>query len=573
MSDALSSNTPQHDIRDSERQQRKKQADEMRKLSQRNELMQSIRSILSQVKSDNSSAHFQQTLQEGSLEEIRNESLELRRVLDVDTKMRRLSSKTSNHGVAFLKVVQPLLEGKKQIDRLQNELKQYRSGDKRDNLSPQETTALRTLVMQLRQTLQNYNLLRDQALKLYLKYSQGRRKDMGEEAALRHSTEYYLQFVDAPQRARIEIQIKEKMGDMPQERRIEALKVFIQTLVQISPSVRDAEAGRCLEMARHFRNENHIDDAIGELKKALETLESAEIYNELAECWKNKGDRAQEAEALQKSIQCQPDEIEAYLRLAQLHEEEGSLQDAVALYQKILELRPGRLSILTHAARLAFDSKLWPDAIRWYTQILSQKPKSKTTILRLGVSLIRCGQIERGLSLLQECERRGVDDGLLNLHLGIAYRAQGHHNDAHDAFAEAFQKSPNEREVLYWKALSDFETGEYEEAERLCRSLLSSKKTDSGVTLLLGRILNAQKRSGEALEILRPLAKSPHAGGDDLMEYGKSCMNTNQAEEAYQILHPLFKKDPANAEVREALGQACIQSGRFSEAMQYLTAS
>lgn len=573
MNDTLSSNAPQRDTRDADRQQRKKQADEMRKLSERNELMQSIRSILSQVKSDNSSAHFQQTLNEGTLDEIRNESLELRRVLDVDTKMKRLSSKTANHGVAFLKIIQPLLEGKKQIDRLQNELKQYRSGDKRDNLTPQETMALRTLVVQLRQTLQNYNLLRDQALKLYLKYSQGRRKDMGEEAALRHSTEFYLQFVDAPQRARIEIQIKEKMGEMSLERRIEALKVFIQTLVQISPSVRDAEAGRCLEMARHFRNENHIDDAVGELKKALETLESAEIYNELAECWKVKGDRSQEAEALQKAIQCQPDEIEAYLRLAQLYEEDGALQPAIALYQKILELRPGRLSFLTHAARLAFDSKLWPDAIRWYTQILSQKPKSKTTILRLGVSLIRSDQIERGLSLLLECQRRGMEDGLLDLHLGIAYRAQGHHSDARNAFAQALQRSPNEREILYWKALSDFETGDYEEAERLCRSLLSQKKSDIGETLLLGRILNAQKRSQEAFEILRPLAQSPHAGGDDLLEYGKSCINANQAEEAYQVLQSLFKKDPANTVVRETLGQACIQSGRFSEAMHYITAS
>lgn len=559
--------------RDAAREARKKIAQELRNTSNRVELIQSIRSIFKKVQEENPILHFEKVLGEGTLDEMRNMVLDIKRFLDIDGKMKRLSALTVVSGNNFLKVTIPLLETKKQLDRLQNELKQYRSAEKRDNLSPQEKTELRKLVMQMRQTVQNYNLIGSQTIKLFSIYTQNRRKDMGEEAALRHSTVYYLQFVDAPQRARIEIQMKEKMGDMPQERRIEALKLFIQMLVQISPSVRDAEVGRCIEMAHLFLEENHVDDALRELEKALEYEESAEVYLELAACWKMKNDRNKEETYLKKAIHCDPDELEPYIRMAQLYENEGKEAAAIPIYEKIIDLRPGHFPTLTHAARLAFDYKRWAFAIQWLTQILKQKPKSKKTLMRLGIALIQTGQIERGLSLLQECQRLGMENGQLDLFLGIAYRSQGYHTDAQAAFQAAAHLLPKDPEVVFWLALTEFESGEYEKAEEHCRFLLSQNPQNISAVIMLARTLNRLGESRQSTELLAPYVKKPQIIFGALLEYGIGCLKENQCEEAYQVFKKVVDREPENQEARDLLGQACIQSGRLDEALLYIAPS
>ncbi len=577
-------NSQSYDRREETREQLKREANHLRQSTHRSEFVQSIRSLFQKLKAENPSDHLKRILDEGTWDEIKNEALEIRRNMEIDGKLKRISSQTINRGITFFNIIQSLLDQKKVVDRLQNDLKRYQKSDQRESLHPEEATALRSLIIQLRQSLQIYHPLREQAFALFYRYSQNRQKEMGEEAALRLSMDFYLQFLDTPQRAKIEIQIKEKMEDMPLERRIDALKVFIQTLVQFSPSIREAERERCIEMARHLQEEHDFDDAIQELQKALEYAECPRVYLLLADCWKDKGNRAEEIMALQKILDFQPDSIEALTRLARIDEENSNLPSAIAYYERILKYRPERLSILSHIAHLSYEAQQWPEAIQWLSRLLQKKPRSKKTLMRLGIALIWNGHYDRGRAMLSECRRRGMEDATIDLHLGIAYRNQGFHDDALHSIQTAFQQLPNDPKVLYWVTLCHYECGEYEKADELLHSLLSKSETKSESTpeilLLHAKILYSLGKYQDVLDLIQPHLEKYREQLGLLLEYGKSCLKVNQAEEAYQILKPLWNppmgekpwinSDPHNQEIRELISQACIQSGRFTESFEYM---
>jgi tetratricopeptide (TPR) repeat protein len=556
--------------KDAARDQRKKQADQMRQTSRRTELANSIRSILNQVQQENPIEQMQTLLTDGTSDQLKNYVLDLRRNLELDLKMKRLSQLTYSNGAAFLQFSQSFIDCKSQVDTLKHHLEQYRKPEKRDSLDGKEKKMLRDIVIQLRQALQNYSLLSSQAMKLFAKYCQGRRKDMGEEAALKHSVNFYLQFLEAPQRARIETQIKEKMEDMSLTKRIDALQKFIAIIVQISPSVRDAEVGRCIEMAHHFSSEDHLDDAVRELNKALEYSQSAEVYLELAKCWQLKGNTKEEINALKKAIQKEPEAVDPLLRLAQIQEEKGDVKAAIPFYEKVIEMRPHRFRLITHLAKITFDHHIWASAIEWLTCILKEKPNSKKTMIRLGVALVSTDEVERGLALLNGCRKKGIKDAMIDLYIGIAYHKQQHYSDAHTELLNAAAKWPENHEILYWLAQTGFDCGEYDVVESRCRSLLKTHGSDQDIIILHSKSLLKLGRTEESLELLQPLIEKDEASAGVMLEYGVGCLKANRPEDAYQVLKKAINIDPGNENIRENLGLACIQSGRFAESSEYM---
>ncbi|MGC9327208.1 MAG: tetratricopeptide repeat protein, partial [Candidatus Hinthialibacter sp.] len=238
-------------------------------------------------------------------------------------------------------------------------------------------------------------------------------------------------------------------------------------------------------------------------------------------------------------------------------------------------------SLLQHAARLAFEHKQWPLAIQWLNRILQIKPRSRKTMMRLGAALIQSGYTQQGLPLLHECKRWGMQDAAIELHLGIAYRAQKHFSEAQTAFQQAAQLSPDNPDILYWKALSDYENGEYYDAEQGCQKLLRQNKNHLDGTILLAQILNRSGEYQQALDLLfaakNRVKRRKNIRRDALLirflkEWGRACLALDRGEEAYEAAAELIEQDPSDPEARDLMAQSCIQTERFQESFLYLTA-
>ncbi len=556
---------------DKERNRRRRMVEQMRQSFAHQDLLEKVRPPLVQKQQQEAVLEFKNVVATGDFTPIYNRWLELKRMLHIDLKTRRLSSEAQKCAHTFLKFGEHMLQSKKNLDQLQSKLKEYQSEEKRKNLEPDELIEVRNLITKLRQHLRHYPTVRDKTLDVFDQLFRLRNRDLTEEASLKQSAEKYLQYVEGPQRAHLEIQMQQKMKDMPFEKRIEALKSFIETLMQVSPSLIRAEVGRRIELATDFFINQHYDEAIQELEQARTYLpDLEEIYSLLAKCWGQKGNREKEKENLQKALEIHPTDVKTLLALAEIHEEQEEYSKVIQYYQRVVKLEPERHALVSRLARLAFENKKWKTAIPYLLQILDRHPDSKKSLRRLGIALIRIGEYERGIAILRSLLQKNIHDAEIDLALGLAYRAKEIYSDAHRCFVSAHEANPEDEETMYWLAISFYERGEYSDAEPLCKNLKERNSENLAYELIYSKILRRLGKAEEALSFLQPHLEKIRKNKEWLFEYSQVCIDAHQAEKAYPILKKLIKEHPEDEDFRNTFSQACIHTKRFGEAMEFL---
>jgi len=554
-----------------EQRAQKRVIDKLRQTAVRQDVLHKARKSMSGDNCPERAQEFQAAILEGEAKKIENERLEIKRTLDLERKTKRLSSAAMKCADVFLELSDSLVKQKRAVEEKQQRLSVFQSEEKRKNLNSAEKIEVHNLVMQLRTLLQNYFVLRDRTLDIFQTLCRMRSKEQKEEASLLRSAENYLQYVEGPQRGHLEVQIKEKMKDMPYESRIASLKAFIENLARIAPSIIQAEVERLIDLAEEFYIEEHYDDAIASLNKAKEYRPAQEeVYSLLAKCWAQKGERERERENLAKAVELNPRNIRSIIALADAYEEDGRDLDAIPLYQIAIEIQPDQFSYVTHLARLAFEQQLWKTAIPLLLKIINKKADSVKTLRRLGIALVHTGEYDRGISILKSVLQRGESDGQIDMALGLAYRAKGFFSDAHRHFLAASGSLPGDSESAYWLAVSHFDRGDFYEAETIGRVLVQRSYDLSRTSLLLSKTLRRLGKADEAAAILLAFIDEGSKERELLLEYGQACLQAGNTEEAYEKLQTLANLHPSDEEARQAFGLACVQSKRFQEAIRYI---
>ena len=517
------------------------------------------------------SQRLQDLLTGGTAEQLKSELLETHRQLELDKKTHRLSTSTLELVDDLYAISEIVWKKKTVIEHLQHRLEQYHSPEKRKNLTPDEKIEVFQVVSQLRQTLQKFNTTAAVLSQSYNALLRRRRKEITEEASLRRSVGEYLQYVEAAQKAKLEVGMNEKLKGKPHEQRIAALKSFIVSLMHISPSVVHAEVERLLELAGIYIGHDDVDSAIEELLKALEyDSRNVRIYELLAECSAKKNDLAQQAAYLQKALELAPDHSPLHLTLAKTYEAMNQPQPALEEYMRAAEIKPDNFELITHIGRYAFENQCWNIAIPFLAKVLEKKPKSLKTLRRLGIALVQNAQYQKGISILKEAARQRDDDGQVHQFLGIAHRSLGLYADAEASFRKAVEMLPGDREVRYWLAVSRRDGGDDHRAEELARALLSENPNDQNTAVLLASVLRETGRASQAAALLRPWASSENNPLEYTLELGLSSLKAGDYEEAYKSFKLILALDPSNETARHHLGLSCMRLGRFDESLQFL---
>jgi tetratricopeptide (TPR) repeat protein len=516
-------------------------------------------------------AHFEDMIENSSFDALNNEFIDFKRQLEIDRKTRRNSNHVFQCGDAIVKVSKDLLSAKLKHEKVENKLDVFKAENADAEQSPQVQIDLRNLILHSRRNKQQFDLLTKQILSLFHSYTQLRNKEIAEEKSLKESTAYYLQYVDASQRAQLEVLIDRKLKDMPYEMRIQSIKSFIDNLVKSSASVKQAELERLLGFAEHLLEHNDPRNAIAELETAKKyNPDDKRIFSMLGQCYEQLNDTPQRVANLSQVIRLDNRDLDAHIQLANIHEESGAAASAIQHYQIAYTLNPHSFKLLTHFAYFAYIQKEWKLAIPLLAKILEQKPKSIKTKRRLGAALVYDHQFDRGYLILKNLLRSHPDDAQAYVYLGQAFRLQQLYKDAQEQFKHAFELDPKNEDALYYYALIHFDRGDYEEAEALCKEALHSiqhRKID--VLVLYASSLVQQKRSDEAVALLAPLVKNKIKNKDILYTYAQAALDSGQAEEAYKITKPLLEQHPQVEEYRLLMGNICLQSARFKEAGQY----
>ena len=227
---------------------------------------------------------------------------------------------------------------------------------------------------------------------------------------------------------------------------------------------------------------------------------------------------------------------------------------------------PARLELLGQLAELTKQGK---EALGWYKEI----PRGERYVpaqLRIVVLLDAQGDRAGAGALLRSLRTEGIDDDeklaesyLLEAELAIKHRER---SAAIDAYRRGLEALPDQRKLLYARALLHEQMDELEAAEKDLRRVVELDPDDADALNALGYTLaDRTDRYDEALGFIEQALKKKPDEPAIVDSFGWVQFRMGRREEAVKQLSHAFELKP-DPEIAAHLGEALWASGRKDEA-------
>ena len=249
------------------------------------------------------------------------------------------------------------------------------------------------------------------------------------------------------------------------------------------------------------------------------------------------------------------------------------IREALAEFRELLKRRPNDARVLYPAALLAIDAQKTDQAKSWLRQLLAlgerpdaahyflgrvaeQETNYQTAIgyysrtrgaygddaqLRIAVVLARQGQMERAHEHL--VAMRGADSSLAARSYGVEgeiLRTMGRMQDSLDVYNTGLKAFPNDKDLLYGRAMTLIEMKRLPPAERDLRAILANDPNDPHVLNALGYTL---------------------------------ADHTDRLQEAAHLVERAYAQRPHDPAVIDSMGWLAYRQGRLYAALTYLSAA
>lgn len=272
----------------------------------------------------------------------------------------------------------------------------------------------------------------------------------------------------------------------------------------------------------------------------------------------------QAVDHMRKAVELDPAYLEARMGLAVSLELSGQPDRAREEFQKALELEPVNTQLIHYLAKLSYRLGDLAGASQWLTRYLSFQPRDPAGLLELAYIWIEqgrwkeaIGQIESGLGLPAPKETR-VD---LYVALGICRQALGEVELAEEAFRKAVAADPDETQPTLHLAAMLHGQGQMEKAERALLEAFDRHPDNPDILNSLGYLYaDWGMHLEEALKLVeRALAQDPQNGAY-LDSLGWIHFKRGRFAEAEAVLKEALARSP-DAEVYEHLGHVYLMRG------------
>ncbi|MDN5870599.1 MAG: tetratricopeptide repeat protein [Nitrococcus sp.] len=283
-------------------------------------------------------------------------------------------------------------------------------------------------------------------------------------------------------------------------------------------------------------------------------------------------DRPQAAlDELSELLRETPHDYDLRLQYAHILVSLSRNREALAEFRKLLEREPNDIRALYPAALLALDAQLsdqaevWlqrllalgerPDAAHYFLgRVAEQKSNYQSAIsyygrargayrdeakLRIAVVLAEQGQVEQARAYLREL--RGQNSQLAARSYGVEgeiMRTMGRLEDSLQAYDAGLAAFPNDRDLLYGRAMTLIEMGRLPAAERDLRAILAKDPNDPHALNALGYTLADQ---------------------------------TDRLQEAARLVQRAYAQRPHDPAIIDSMGWIAYRQGRLHAALNYLS--
>ncbi|MBZ2167671.1 tetratricopeptide repeat protein [Marinobacter sp. F4216] len=307
------------------------------------------------------------------------------------------------------------------------------------------------------------------------------------------------------------------------------------------------------------------------------TTSDASSHITRAETYAKQGQFRSAFIEVRNAIQAEPGNVDHVLRLANLYLDAGASKDAADLLEPWFEDHKEAVTLTLARAYVSQGKHLSA------TETLANfTPASESE--QLEVSLIQAealrqrGEFEGAIALFQqlsESNPSNVDavEGLVKSQLGPQQ-----FDEAVKTAKKWLETNEPEPEVLYWKALAQYQLGEMEQAGATLTDAVSVVPTADvflpirrNILTALSQVLTAQGRITEAQIYNNILAENTNTAVQEQFEAAMSAVKEGQVETAKAQLRDLLTASPDNEQITLMLGALSASTGELDEGVQLLT--
>ncbi len=135
-----------------------------------------------------------------------------------------------------------------------------------------------------------------------------------------------------------------------------------------------------------------------------------------------------------------------------------------------------------------YDSETNDKAIIAFNKCIEKNIKTDTANYKLGVSYIGVGQIEIGITKLEEAVRLNPNYFKACFNLGAMYYDNQQYQKSVDYYLKAAKLNPKDDKAFYGIAASQFVLGQFKDAETNCKMALKLNSNNTNASSLLDNI-------------------------------------------------------------------------------------
>ena len=236
-------------------------------------------------------------------------------------------------------------------------------------------------------------------------------------------------------------------------------------------------------------------------------------------------------------VRLRPNDKETTYALGLLSLQTGHLEDADKRFRRVVELNPHNQQARLYLGEVAEKRERYKEAAIWYGGVTTP-PHRFEAQMRIGIVMARQGKVDAALEHLAGLKVRDENE--------IAQRAlaeeqilreAGRFKQAMKMLTSVLLKYPNNKDLLYSRALVAEKLGELKMQERDLR-----------------RILKTDPKNAHALNAL----------GYTLADH------TNRQEEALSLIKRALEVRPNDAYILDSMGWVHYRMGNLDEAIRYL---
>ncbi len=325
-------------------------------------------------------------------------------------------------------------------------------------------------------------------------------------------------------------------------------------------------------LASFYFSRNRTDEAETALQQALEERpDDLDLIYLLARFYLILGDKERADEMIELATKRRPDEVEPYLILARYRFRTGDREAALAALDAALKLDPESDAVRLERAERIVELGVHKgpreriaEARVVVEEVLAKNQLPSEALALKGKLDLLEGRPQEAIRTLRQATHLRNDWAPLHFLLGSALFVEGSFPDARDSLTRALELDPALLEARHMLARVFGALGKHDLAVEEGRRVLTRRRRDNGMRMLVAQSLASQRLIDEALQELA-LIDEEQDTPETLYAYGRLHLAKGNVGEARRFFEEAHRLRPYSAGILERLMELDRREGRMSE--------